>query len=55
MFDMCVVDLMHEFELGVWKSLFVHLLRLLQSENPQLIHQLDHRLVFVRILLWNLY
>lgn len=25
-FDMLVVDLMHEFELGVWKNLFNHLL-----------------------------
>jgi len=25
-FLMLVVDLMHEFELGVWKAIFVHLL-----------------------------
>ena len=31
-----VVDLMHEFELGVWKTLFTHLIRILHaaSERP---------------------
>lgn len=28
---MLVVDLMHEFELGVWKTLFTHLVRLLYA------------------------
>jgi hypothetical protein len=28
---MLVVDLLHEFELGVWKSLFTHLIRLLHA------------------------
>ncbi|KAF9783667.1 hypothetical protein BJ322DRAFT_1109524 [Thelephora terrestris] len=33
---MMVVDLMHEFELGVWKTLFTHLVRILHaaSERP---------------------
>ena len=33
---MMVVDLMHEFELGVWKMLFTHLIRILYaaSERP---------------------
>jgi hypothetical protein len=31
MFPMFVVDLMHEVELGTWRSLFIHLLRLLES------------------------
>ena len=33
---MMVVDLMHEFELGVWKNLFTHLIRILHaaSERP---------------------
>lgn len=26
-----VVDLMHEFELRVWKGLFIHLLRILEA------------------------
>jgi hypothetical protein len=43
MFEMLVVDLMHEIELGVWKAVFVHLLRLLESENIKLRHELDRR------------
>ncbi|KAH7924724.1 hypothetical protein BV22DRAFT_1012700 [Leucogyrophana mollusca] len=31
LFAMMVVDLMHEFELGVWKSVFIHLLQILDS------------------------
>ena len=33
---MMVVDLLHEFELGVWKSLLTHLIRILNaaSERP---------------------
>jgi len=41
MFEMLVVDLMHEIELGVWKAVFVHLLCLLESENIKLRHELD--------------
>ena len=29
---MLVVDLLHEFELGVWKALFTHLIRVLYSD-----------------------
>ena len=29
LFLMLVVDLLHEFELGVWKAVFIHLLRIL--------------------------
>jgi hypothetical protein len=43
MFPMFVVDLLHEVELGVWRSLFIHLLRILQAVNPGLIHELDRR------------
>lgn len=28
---MLVVDLLHEFELGIWKGLFTHLIRLLHA------------------------
>jgi hypothetical protein len=31
---MLVVDLMHEFKLGVWKTLFIHLIRILYSAAP---------------------
>lgn len=40
-----VFDLMHEFELGVWKALFIHLLRILQAEDKNLIHELDRQYV----------
>ena len=30
---MLVVDLMHEFELGVWKTLLTHLLRVLYAAS----------------------
>jgi hypothetical protein len=37
------VDLMHEVELGVWKALFLHLLRILQAAGQNLLHELDRR------------
>jgi hypothetical protein len=43
MFDMLVVDLMHEVELGVWKTVFIHLLRLLDCHDENLKHELDQR------------
>ena len=30
-----VVDLMHEFELGVWKTLFTHLIRVLHAASSR--------------------
>jgi hypothetical protein len=42
---MLVVDLLHEFELGVWKAIFIHLLRILYAEAPggRLIAELNRR------------
>ena len=45
---MLVVDLMHEFELGVWKTLFAHLIRLLYAAgngSDKLVVELDYRYV----------
>jgi hypothetical protein len=44
---MLVVDLLHEFELGVWKALFTHLIRILYAAAPQgsLVAELDRRYV----------
>jgi hypothetical protein len=44
---MLVVDLLHEFELGVWKTVFKHLLRLLHAAAPggRLVTELDRRYV----------
>ena len=42
---MLVVDLMHEFELGIWKALFTHLIRILSAAEAgeTLISELDRR------------
>ena len=41
---MLVVDLMHDFEIGGWRSFFIHLLRILESQNPgNLCAELDRR------------
>jgi hypothetical protein len=42
---MLVVDFMHEFELGVWKALFVHLIRILYAaaSGGRLVAVLDKR------------
>jgi hypothetical protein len=44
---MLVVDLLHEFELGVWKALFTHLIRILYAAAPDrsLVAELDRRYV----------
>ena len=34
---------MHEFELGVWKALFLHLIRILDSVDGSLITEMDNR------------
>ena len=35
---------MHEFEIGVWRALFIHLLRILDSQGgASLIAELDRR------------
>ena len=50
---MMVVDLMHEFELGVWKVLLTHLIHILYaaSERPGvLVDELNTRYVRHRII-----
>jgi len=44
---MLVIDLMHEFELGVWKVLFIHLIHILYAAAPggKLVAVLDKRYV----------
>ena len=41
LFPILVVDLLHEFELGVWKSVFIHLLCILDCVSEGLKHELD--------------
>jgi hypothetical protein len=45
MFVMFLVDLMHEVELGIWRALFTHLLRILNAVDKSLLHELDRRYV----------
>ncbi|KIJ62074.1 hypothetical protein HYDPIDRAFT_30625 [Hydnomerulius pinastri MD-312] len=40
-FLMLVMDLLHEFELGVWKAVFIHLLRMLDSLKGHGLPELD--------------
>ena len=51
LFPMLVVDLMHEFEQGVWKGLFIHLLRMLESKGGSCINELDRRYFFHHVIL----
>ena len=46
---MLVVDLLHEFELGIWKALFTHLIRILYAaaSNGSLVAELDLRCVYI--------
>ncbi|EAU81343.2 hypothetical protein CC1G_07273 [Coprinopsis cinerea okayama7 len=53
-----VVDLLHEFEIGVWKQLFNHLIRLLDSlgQGSMYVHELDRRRAardFEDVLQWH--
>ena len=36
---------MHDFELGSWRALFIHLLRILDSIDPNLLTEVDRRYV----------
>jgi hypothetical protein len=40
---MLVVDFMHEFELGVWKAVFIHLIRILVVHGGDAVQQLNQR------------
>ena len=53
LFPMLVVDVMHEVELGVWKHIFIHMLRILESSSstPGATHALDSR--YVSELVWR--
>ena len=40
---MFTVDLLHEFELGVWKATFTHLLQILYAHGDGKIQELNKR------------
>lgn len=43
LFMMLVVDLLHEFELGVWKAIFSHLIRILVAYGNNTVQELNRR------------
>jgi hypothetical protein len=43
-----VPDLLHEFELGVWKAVFTHLIRILYAAGGDGIQTLNERYVYSR-------
>ena len=45
LFQLFVVDLLHEIELGVWKALFTHLIRMLVAIGGKSIQVLNERYV----------
>lgn len=44
---MFVVDEMHEFEIGVWKAKFTHLMHILHAAGGNAIQNLNARYVFL--------
>ena len=46
-YKMFVVDLLHEVELGVWKAIFTHLIRLLEHLGKDKVSELNRRWVCV--------
>ncbi|KAG6904976.1 hypothetical protein DXG01_005858 [Tephrocybe rancida] len=46
-FEMFVIDLLHEIELGIWKHLFIHLLHILESLKSPAAYELDRRFYLV--------
>lgn len=47
---MFIVDLLHEFELGVWKAVFTHLMRVLYAAGGDCIQKLNERFVNLNLL-----
>jgi len=42
-FTLLVVDLLHEFELGVWKTLLTHLIRILHTQGEDKVMEFNNR------------
>ncbi len=45
-YELFVPDLLHEFELGVWKATFTHLIRVLIAHGHDAVQTLDKRYVY---------
>jgi hypothetical protein len=41
LFSMFVVDFLHDVEIGSWRALLIHLLRILNAVDENLVHELD--------------
>ncbi|KAI0641474.1 hypothetical protein C8Q79DRAFT_919347 [Trametes meyenii] len=50
-YDLFAPDLMHKFELGVWKETFTHLLCLVAAQGDDMLKEFNRRSVFYFILL----
>jgi hypothetical protein len=48
---MFVPDFLHDFELGTWKSIFSHLIRILYAVGPNTVGKLNYRCVAAFMLL----
>ena len=48
---MLTVDLLHEVELGVWKALLTHLIRMLNACGVDKVHKFDERYGLLKIIL----
>ncbi|KAF9778157.1 hypothetical protein BJ322DRAFT_1175294, partial [Thelephora terrestris] len=44
-FELLVVDILHDFEIGVFKMVFTHLIRILYSVGPEKVQELNRRCV----------
>jgi len=42
-YALLTVDLLHEVELGVWKAVFIHIIRILTAHSPESVNELDRR------------
>ena len=43
MYKLFPVDILHDFEIGVWKSIFTHLIRILTAYEKDKVNILDAR------------
>lgn len=46
-YELFVPDLMHEFELGIWKGTFTHLLRLLAAQGDDAVQEFNRRYIHI--------
>ena len=49
-YALLTVDLLHEVELGVWKAVFTHIIRILSVHSPQSVNELDRRYPLASVL-----